>query len=645
MTSHTNKNGFHLLTFSCRTSVDKQVVFCRVWLPDQRRASFRYVFQEGLRKILPAHVLARVRFLICDGDPQQNAELRIAIKLLCPHARIGGCSFHMFGNGWNRHVGTTNWDTSRNPAWMTFVRQIHSWMYSWTRPGYCHTQEEYDISKHLLISCLTSKHALKMAGNRKDLIARAIAFIKGYVFPNEDLYLFYPRSEVFNLCVATTSAHEGTNHGLKSHAAAVKATHAMNTAAKAMSIQDRAKRAELDQIVGRDFRNRDKSSWSNLPTGPHLLTYAEGLMVQSHKRAQLYKVRRVGRSRFQVVYVGENCDHSFVSRYIDDWSSAEDDDATISSDDTNGKGSEEEDDIGGAYCPRFSRAYTVDLNETCSSCDCYHFQRAGFPCPHMNASANAVCDANGTKFEGFGHHSVSVRWWTNYMYWGYRCPECPEEKEMPKLFHHLAKNDAKGPQFCHVIPSSMPIKPPVEPLPAVERIKNYPKASLPSLLQHYRSDRFDMLLSETHLPSGSQELEASVDDDYILGEIDVLRASSDGNFEAIMDELNQQDTLSLQEVDSTRDVQVALKPVFNEACDLLKQCPEMAPEFERMMKSCIADMHKKIAAKEAASQDSSTSPTTEPTTAGKKRSWKAVTSREYNGPPRVKVAKNSKFSS
>ena len=95
-----------------------------------------------------------------------------------------------------------------------------------------------------------------MAGKRKDLIARAIAFIKGYVFPNEDLYLFYPRSKVFNLCVATTSAHEGTNHGLKSHAAAVKATHAMNTAAKAMSIQDRAKRAELDQIVGRDFRDR-----------------------------------------------------------------------------------------------------------------------------------------------------------------------------------------------------------------------------------------------------------------------------------------------------------------------------------------------------------------------------------------------------
>jgi len=97
-----------------------------------------------------------------------------------------------------------------------------------------------------------------------------------------------------------------------------------------------------------------------------------------------------------------------------------------------------------------------------------------------------------------------------------------------------------------------------------------------------------------------------------------------------------------------------LKPVFNEACDLIKQCPEKAAEFERVMKSCIADMHKTIAekktAKEAPSQDTSTSPAMEPTatataTAGKKRSWKPVTSKEYNGPPRVKVAKNSKFSS
>jgi hypothetical protein len=229
VTSHTNKNGFHLLTFSCRTSVDKQVVFCRVWLPDQRRVSFRYVFQEALPKILPKHVLSRVCFLICDGDAQQNLELRIAAKHLCPNATIGGCSFHMFHNGWNRHVCIVNWKNSRKPAWTAFVRRIHSWMYSWTRPSYCQTQEEYELSKHLFMECLTSKHALKMAGNNEFTISSAIAFIKRYVFPNEELFLFHSRKNIFNLCVATTSAHEGTNHGLKSHAAAVKATHALNT--------------------------------------------------------------------------------------------------------------------------------------------------------------------------------------------------------------------------------------------------------------------------------------------------------------------------------------------------------------------------------------------------------------------------------
>ncbi len=36
---------------------------------------------------------------------------------------------------------------------------------------------------------------------------------------------------------------------------------------------------------------------------------------------------------------------------------------------------------------------------------------------------------------------------------------------------------------------------------------------------------------------------------------------SDGKFEAIMDELNQQDIHSVQEIDATRDVQAALKPL------------------------------------------------------------------------------------
>ena len=40
ITAHTNKRKYHLLTFSTKTSIEKQVFFLRLWLPNQRRLSF-----------------------------------------------------------------------------------------------------------------------------------------------------------------------------------------------------------------------------------------------------------------------------------------------------------------------------------------------------------------------------------------------------------------------------------------------------------------------------------------------------------------------------------------------------------------------------------------------------------------------------
>ena len=40
-TSHTNFNLYHLLTFSCRSSAGHQVTFLRMWIPDQKRSTFR----------------------------------------------------------------------------------------------------------------------------------------------------------------------------------------------------------------------------------------------------------------------------------------------------------------------------------------------------------------------------------------------------------------------------------------------------------------------------------------------------------------------------------------------------------------------------------------------------------------------------
>jgi hypothetical protein len=59
VTSHSNNKGYHLLTFSCRTSLDKQVVFLWVWIPNQRRFSFR---QRAI--LLAARLAARLAILL-----------------------------------------------------------------------------------------------------------------------------------------------------------------------------------------------------------------------------------------------------------------------------------------------------------------------------------------------------------------------------------------------------------------------------------------------------------------------------------------------------------------------------------------------------------------------------------------------------
>ena len=62
VTSHSNNKEFHLLTISCRTSIGKQVVFLWVFIPNQQRFSFRWVFQEAIPTLLPKCLKDRCGF-------------------------------------------------------------------------------------------------------------------------------------------------------------------------------------------------------------------------------------------------------------------------------------------------------------------------------------------------------------------------------------------------------------------------------------------------------------------------------------------------------------------------------------------------------------------------------------------------------
>jgi hypothetical protein len=72
-TCDSNVTGNSPLTFSCWTSTGKQVVFLEIWIPNQKKFSFWWVFtfvQQTSR--IPASIFKRTRLAMVDGDPQQR---------------------------------------------------------------------------------------------------------------------------------------------------------------------------------------------------------------------------------------------------------------------------------------------------------------------------------------------------------------------------------------------------------------------------------------------------------------------------------------------------------------------------------------------------------------------------------------------
>jgi hypothetical protein len=73
--------------------------------------------------------------------------------------------------------------------------------------------------------------------------------------------------------------------------------------------------------------------------------------------------------------------------------------------------------------PIFSRIWSVTVDQTGTTlCSCKHFERIGLPCVHLACVATLCHETPGfyshcSKFSGFTHHDIVVRWWSSYMYY------------------------------------------------------------------------------------------------------------------------------------------------------------------------------------------------------------------------------------
>ncbi len=219
VTSHSNNKGFHLLTFFSRLSIGKQIVWMWIFIPNQQRFSFRWLFKKALLKLIPKWLMERVLFFMKDGDPQQRNEILLAMKSVFVNASEGTCGYQIVHMGWRTNVPTcvNLLSPQKLRMWLFIVQQVHKWLYSWMTPGNVEEEEEYELLKDLLekFIFICSQTVLDVVGEHWFLVYKAIKFLRGHVYTWETLYLHYMWNDVMHFDVSHSSAHEGTDNGLK----------------------------------------------------------------------------------------------------------------------------------------------------------------------------------------------------------------------------------------------------------------------------------------------------------------------------------------------------------------------------------------------------------------------------------------------
>jgi len=108
----------------------------------------------------------------------------------------------------DRVPGEMTFMKSNRARWRDVIRRVKLWVYSWMRPGYVETEEEYKISKFLLLQFVCSPSFLSAAEGKMFVVIAMLRFLQKHVFVYEHLYCHYLRRSVRHLDTSHATAHE-----------------------------------------------------------------------------------------------------------------------------------------------------------------------------------------------------------------------------------------------------------------------------------------------------------------------------------------------------------------------------------------------------------------------------------------------------
>ena len=77
--------------------------------------------------------------------------------------------------------------------------------------------KEFHLSIKLFFEFLRSEQLREATGNQPLILQTVADWVRQYVLPHQDLYLYFKCMKYRTLDEITSSPHEGTNFGVKNH--------------------------------------------------------------------------------------------------------------------------------------------------------------------------------------------------------------------------------------------------------------------------------------------------------------------------------------------------------------------------------------------------------------------------------------------
>jgi hypothetical protein len=438
--------------------------------------------------------------------------------------------------GWKAHGPgvTAVKDIGRNrDKFNLFKKRVKDWCHSWMTPGGVESEDEYHVSKQLFFAYLASEEVLDAVDRQQYVLDQASDFVLKHVIVYDAVFLFFKKKFLRHFNGKTSSDHEGTNFGIKEHAAAVFPSQRINVAGEKLCLQSTmTKGTQLESES--TYRASSQSLWSQSPTASHVTTLAESIISHANGRTHDYAVNRTVEKSWEVHFVGHNNYCLETDRLPMHRNSP---------------------------IPIFTRIRVVTNLDQFLCCDCGGQERIGLTCVH----AMAVMENCFPEWAGPSHQDVSPRWWVAWLELAHK----PNNHQITSSIMTVMTNEVPGPRIHAPIPASASYCPVTANRTALNRLKNYSREQLYALVPSNQVVQRRNAMRTTIMEEGMTQ------ESYILGN-NASDKEEDSEEEDNDFPSNQEDSLfassllldglSSNIMSSARDI---LKPQLNEVLQCL----------------------------------------------------------------------------